>query len=153
MTALNSEIMPPSVCVTFLAIVASNIHNSRVFWWKWLESYIHCNTIPNISHIVVSCSLLTDGTADVVNSHLVETVPVDIMPTWHFMTSASAGEEVFVTYRAIGRVFAFLTIVVIEKVHINTHATSETVLEIVPASYSTESTIGTMIGLFVCFHP
>lgn len=87
------------------------------------------------------------------DSHFVKTVPVDIMPTWHFMTSTSAGEEVFIAYRAVGRVFAFLTIVVIDKIHINTHATSETVLEIVPTSYSTESTIGTMVGLFICFHP
>jgi acetone carboxylase gamma subunit len=80
-------------------------------------------------------------------------MPVNVMPTRHFMTGTSTREKVFVAYRTVGRIFACFTVVVIDKVHINTHSTSESMLEIIPASHSTKSTGRAMIRFFICLHP
>jgi hypothetical protein len=69
------------------------------------------------------------------------------------MTGASTREKIFITNRTVGRVFACFAVVVIDKVHINTHSTSVTMFEVVPASHSTKSTGRAMIRFFICFHP
>ena len=89
---------------------------------------------------------LADGASRVKRSELSKAVPVDGMATGHLVGSRSRTEEVLLTDRAVGHIFACLAIMIIEKEGINTHSTVMAMSEVITSSHPTESTIGAMVG-------
>lgn len=113
-----------------------------------------CHGVPSGHHALLGFGrLFTDGTAGIVGSQLSEAIPMNGMPTGHFVTGRSGREQVFLTHGAVGLVLAHLAIVILVEGAIDAHAAIMTVLEVFGTSDAAKAAVWTVIRTFFVGHP
>jgi hypothetical protein len=75
------------------------------------------------------------------------------MPTGHFVTGRSGGEQILLTDGAVGLVLAHLAIVILVEGAINAHAAIMAVLKVFRSSDAAKAAVWTVIRTFFVRHP
>lgn len=75
------------------------------------------------------------------------------MAAGHLVTRIPRTEQVFLTDGTVRHVFAGLAVVIFKESRIDTHAAVMTVSKVFSSAHTAETTIGTVVGLFIVRHP
>jgi hypothetical protein len=152
--ASDTEKVPSSVFITFLAVVTLDGDHPRQLWWDWLQRNPHRHRLPGGGHVLRRFGgLLANRTPCIVGSQFLEAVPMNGMTAWHFMRGIPRAEQILLAHWTIGHVLARLAIVIVKQKSVNAHPTVVTVTKVISSADPTKATIRTMVGRFIIGHP
>jgi hypothetical protein len=153
-TALHPQKVPGSTIFVAFTVVARHSDNSRQLRGYGLHGYARRHSVPRWHHAFPRLGrFLTHGTTTVVRSKLPETVPMNRVPTGHFVRGTPGIKEIFLTDRAVAPVLAGLAIVIAVETAVNAHTTFVAVLKVFLSAHAAKAAVGTMVGTFVGRHP
>jgi hypothetical protein len=154
LVALDTQKVPASMLFLVFAIVAQDGNDPCQIGRDGLEGNAHGHGRPCGRHLFVRfCRLFTDRTAGIKTREFPKAMPMNGMATGHFMTGTPTRKQILLTHGTIGHVLSRLAIMIIKQHGINAHSTIMTMPKVILSTHPTKSTLCTMIGLLLRWHP